>query len=86
MCVREKTCITLWTGSLRKEETCNVNLQLIKSRHIVRKRLPFTAGCGWRRPSSRLAVCSRSEALVSPVNHGNFLRTSFNCFDFKSIH
>lgn len=35
MCVREKTYITLWTSSLRREETSNVSLQLIKSRHFL---------------------------------------------------
>ena len=35
MRVREKTYISLWTSSLRKEE--NVNLQLIRSRYFFNR-------------------------------------------------
>ena len=37
MRVREKTYISLWTSSLRKEETLNVNLQLIRSRYFFNR-------------------------------------------------
>ena len=47
MCVREKTYISLWISSLRKEETLNVNLQLIRSRYFFNRAALHQLDMGW---------------------------------------
>ena len=60
MCVREKTYISLWTSSLRKEETLNVNLQLIRSRYFFnRAAFPQLDMGPWCSSGRMVILCKR---------------------------
>lgn len=77
MRVREKTYISLWTSSLRKEETLNVNLQLIRSRYFFNRAAFPQLDMGPWCPSGRMVIRCKRCRLPSKLQElfGNQLST-----------
>lgn len=79
MCVREKTYITLWTGSLRKEESLTVSLWFTGSSCFS------TRPRGMAGPGIRLATHPEGPRLPGTTTTWVSLRTNLQPFGWKSI-
>ena len=86
MRVREKTYISLWTSSLRKEETLNVNLQLIRSRYFFNRAASPQLDMGPWCPSGRMVIHCKRCCHPSKQTTGTLWEPPFYCSDVQHIH